>query len=501
MAKKGSRKQQRLEHLFNRRRQEFLERIHDLPRQQILVFPADIGKNVSWGALLTLDGEVIEPPFPMRSSQADFLRALQLVDKRLAEGHFRLLIHGHEPTGVYHESWARCFHTYYADPINGLDPHLQVAHYLLNPRQVKDTRHQAGRLFHKTDWIDLAAIFDLLSRGLGLPAFLPDPLELAIRQEARLIRTYAADKRRYANAVLTVFDQLVPGALYNLRRFQHAHPDLKPLEPLVRSHPLERQRFQILVEHCPDPYALLAMTPDGLAHFFRDHGLRCGLKTAHHVLEVYRRAPLPPPPIAAILADQLTRFFGDFRYTDQRIDGVAVRLEPLLLQTPARHLLALPGTSTLLVARYLAGIGSVQRFLFADQIWSLAGFDPACYISGDLLLWGHLTKDGDPFLRDTLYHLGFCLAAACPYFGATFLTARQRGKSQTEAVLHTAHQVNRVFFALLRDDKPFDPPGIADYPAFCRHWQPQINAYFNRGRKPHSPSGKRRARPKRNPGR
>jgi transposase len=480
MSNSRTRKEQRLEHFFSRARQDFAALTQDVPRAQILVMPLDVGKNLSLAAILTLDGTILVPPFNLRPTQADFAATLARLDALLTTGRYRLLLHGHEPTGIYHLAWARTFRAHFATQLADADPALRVRHYNLNPRQVKQARQQAGHLFHKDDWLDLAAIFDLLSRGLGLPAYLPGPAQLALSQEIALLRGYSLDQQRTAAATLALFDQLVPGALSNVSRFQHAHADLPPLPPLVRSKPLSRAGVQLLITHLPDPYAVLAFSPAALRAFFHEHGLRCGLATAQHILAVYQRAPLPPPELAALLAGQLGAYFADYQHAQARSAQTAARLEPLLAQTPARHLLALPGASPLLVGRYLAASGSVSRFLHADQIWKLAGLEPSCYSSGDLISWGEMSKDGDAFLRGALYQLGFSLAMHCPYFGATFLRARERGKSLVQAVIHTAHKVNRVFFTLLSQDVPFAPPEIADYAAFCREWQPKMAAYFRR---------------------
>jgi transposase len=47
-------------------------------------------------------------------------------------------------------------------------------------------------------------------------------------------------------------------------------------------------------------------------------------------------------------------------------------------------------------ARYLAGIGEVERFSAADQIWAFAGFDPILVQSGDTRRLGQISKRSAP---------------------------------------------------------------------------------------------------------
>ena len=42
----------------------------------------------------------------------------------------------------------------------------------------------------------------------------------------------------------------------NASAYQRTHPELPPLLHLVDTHPLQRQRVRVLLEHCADPYAL-----------------------------------------------------------------------------------------------------------------------------------------------------------------------------------------------------------------------------------------------------
>lgn len=169
----------------------------------------------------------------------------------------------------------------------------------------------------------------------------------------------------------------------------------------------------------------------------------------------------------------------------------------MLPATPARHLLDIPGVSPHLVARYVTGVGALADVLFADQVWRKAGMTPSVCSSGDVVIYGAMSKQGDPFFRDTLYRLGYQLARHCGYFSATFLAAMARGKSEVEATIHTAHKVNRVFIHLLQHDEPFAPPDIPDYPAFCRREAARLAHYLaqkQQRRRSHPPRQRPRSR-------
>jgi transposase len=427
---------------------------------------------------------VVWEPGPILNTAAGFQDFTARLD-RVCQAHaIELVLIGHEPTGVYHEAWGRALQARYrAHLANQASP--RVVYQFVNPYQVKSNRQQAHYLRRKTDQLDLAAIGDLLARGLGAPAFLPNAAQLAVREQVNRVRGLVKLQRRHTNAVLSTFDQLLPGAFLDPAAFRRAHPKLAVPTPLA-TRPLERRLVQVLIEHCPNPYTIRRLGQRGLIDLFHAHAARCGPATARRILDVVRRALLPPEDIAEVLTATLQANFRLFQATAAESDVAAARLAELLPATPARHLLAISGASPTLVGRYVAGVGDVHRFLYAQQVWSLAGFDPQMFITGDVVVFGPLSKHGDPFLRDTLYLLGYSLAMHCPHFTRTFLDAIDRGKSEVEATIHTARRVNRVFFHLLTHDEPFRPPPEEDA-AFeartRRRLQDYLQAKRRRGRK------------------
>lgn len=113
----------------------------------------------------------------------------------------------------------------------------------------------------------------------------------------------------------------------------------------------------------------------------------------------------------------------------------------------------------------------MQRFASASQVWAFAGYDLGSAESGDTKRIGHLTKRGNPALRDTLYQIGFHTASQCPPIGETFLAARAWGLSETAAVIHAAHKANRLCFTLLCEARPYQPPSPEEAHRFRQRWQ------------------------------
>lgn len=491
---KRTRKQKQLIHIQGRRAEAFRQLTTGIPYDKTLIAPLDIGKNVDWAAFHTRDGLLLHEPIEVSTLKDGYERYINTLDTLVAQHQPQLVILGHEPTGVYHESWARNLMLRYADHLEGRAA-PRFLYYFVNSYQVKLNRTQITLSFNKTDLIDLGSIGDLLMRGLGFPARLPTATDLLVRQEVRSIRATQAEQRRVANRAMTTFDQLIPGAFLNTRRFARAHPDLPVPKPLA-TRPLERQMVEALITLCPNPYDILKLGQKGIIDLFHEHSYRCGPKTADKILSVVRRSLLPPANVAPAFATILQREFEHYQFLASQQQKGIDNLELLLPTTSARHLLPIPGTSPHLVARYLTGVGNVNDVLFADQVWAKAGMNPSVYISGDVIIYGEMSKQGDPFFRDTLYLLGYHLALHCAYFGNTFLDAIERGKSEVEATIHTAHKVNRVFIHLLKHDEPFNPPDIPDYPAFCRQWEVRMYRYLAEKKQSRQRNARKRRRPR-----
>jgi transposase len=491
---KRTRKQKQLIHIQGRRAEAFRQFTAGIPYDQTLIAPLDIGKNVDWAAFHTRDGLLLHEPLEVPTLKDGYEHYVSTLDDMVTRHQPQLVILGHEPTGVYHENWARNLMLRYADHLEDRAA-PRFLYYFVNSYQVKLNRTQVTLSFNKTDLIDLGSIGDLLMRGLGFPVRLPSATNLLVRQEVRSIRATQAEQRRVANRIMATFDQLIPGAFLNTRRFARAHPNLPAPTPLA-TRPLERQLIEALITLCPNPYDILQLGCKGIIDLFHAHGYRCGPKTADKILSVVQRALLPPPDVAPAFAAILQREFEHYQFLAAQQQKGMDNLELLLPTTRARHLIPIPGASSHLIARYLTGIGNIDDILFADQVWAKAGMNPSVYISGDVVIHGEMSKQGDPFFRDTLYLLGYQLALHCPYFGNTFLDAIERGKSEVEATIHAAHKVNRVFVHLLQQDEPFDPPDIPDYVAFRRQWEVRMHRYLAEKKKSRQRSSRKRRRPR-----
>lgn len=418
----------------------------------------DIGKNVHWlGAYAGFELQSVVQPLEVRSDRFGFERVTAIIDGLLGCGRYDRVVLGHEPTGVYHENWARAFQDRY-------DAHLQgqaaptMDYCFVNPLLSKREREaQAQGRKHKSDRGDLLAIAACLRDGKSQPAFLATDHGLRLSLWGRAYRHNQHQRGRLSRLILSQLDRLWPGAVVNVKRFRKMHPNLQEPLPLVRSKPLERELLRAILGHCPNPHHFLALGESGIQSFFRAHIGRCGPKTAHKSYQLVKNALLPPPQVAALLAEQLQADFNRYLTLEQDYLNLVQQAEHLVPHSPAAVLTTIPGVSALLAARYLAHLGHYQRFVRAAQVWSFAGFDPVTQESGDFRRVGHISRKGDPGLRDTLFLIGLHTARHVPAIARAKQRAKARGMRHRAATLHAAHKANRICHHLLYNQLPFDP--------------------------------------------
>lgn len=417
----------------------------------------DIGKNLH--TLAAYAGPQLQPicdPQPVPAHQAGLSTLTDLLERLLADRRFDQVVFGHEPTGVYHLAWAHAIFDRFAAALRP-DARPRLRYLWLNPYQTKLERLRLLGRNRKTDPLDTLAIARGLASGLGTPASPPSPAQLAAQLWAERYRRLAHLQRRFALHLSTTFDRLWPGAHVKLARFQAAHPDAPTPTPLVTSKPFERLLIQALIQHAPDPYSLLPLSPDQLLAWLRRHLRRAGPATAQRLYDLLHRAVLPPPDIAALLAQHLQADFRAWLDLRRQLDALNDQAADLVKDSPAAVLTSIPGLSPSLALRYFAHIGQPERFAHAGQIWALAGFDPLPSDSGDAKHSGAISRKGDPALRETLFLIGLHTARACPPIAAAKQRALERKLSRVGAVIHAAHKANRLCWALLRSQQAYNP--------------------------------------------
>jgi len=306
----------------------------------------------------------------------------------------------------------------------------------LNPAHVAEQRRVAGRRRVKTDAIDLEAITELVLAGRGVPVTARDSVlgELAgwVGHRRRRVRTRTATK----NQLLGQLDRTFPGLTLVL-------PDV-----------LSTKVGHLIAAEFADPARLAALGSTRFIRFAANRDLRVAQPLADRLVQAARDAlPTRDAAIAReVLAEDLALMAG----LNVQISAVERELARLVPVSPFAPLTTVSGWAAVRAATYGAALGDPARWPGSAQIYRAAGLSPAQYESAGKRRDGHISREGSVTLRRSLIDLGLGLwhwdAPARGY--AHELKAR--GKPGGIIATAMAHRANKIAYALVRDQSPYD---------------------------------------------
>ena len=151
----------------------------------------------------------------------------------------------------------------------------------------------------------------------------------------------------------------------------------------------------------------------------------------------------------------------EIRDLERRCAGVCKQLEALASTTPAvAHLLSVPGIGPLTATAMVAYVGDISRFPSARHFGSYLGLTPRVHATGQRRRLGHVSKQGDEYLRWLLIHgARSCLLAAKrapnskPLYTWALEVEKRRGHNRAAVAL--ANKIARIAWTVWREDRDF----------------------------------------------
>jgi transposase len=175
---------------------------------------------------------------------------------------------------------------------------------------------------------------------------------------------------------------------------------------------------------------------------------------AEKIVDVARNAlPVPGADIARRLLTADLELLDDI---DAQIAVAEVEIDALLPSTPFAVLRTVPGWGPQRVAAYGAAVGDPDRWPSPKQLYRAAGLTPRIYESAGRRRDGHITREGAVPHRVALVELGVGLWHQEPAARAHGAAMRARGKPGAVIAIALAHRANRIAFAMVRDQQPWD---------------------------------------------
>jgi transposase len=129
----------------------------------------------------------------------------------------------------------------------------------------------------------------------------------------------------------------------------------------------------------------------------------------------------------------------------------------LLPATPFGILTTTPGWAVVRAGRYGAAVGDPDRWPTCRQVYRASGLTPKTYESTGTRYDGQICREGSVELRGALHELGMGLWLNEPTSRARAAALKARGKPAGIIACAMANRANKITFAMVRDQTPFDP--------------------------------------------
>lgn len=392
--------------------------------EDLVAVPVDVGKHSAMASVLDFTGAVLAKPFEFDLDR----RGVEVLVSKVqaaAPARVSLVRVGLEAAGHYHLPLAG----------GALPPDWELR--LLNPGHVAMQRKANGQRGVKTDRVDLVAIADLVLAGRGTiaPPFADPVMTLAGWVAHRRRRSLV--RRRTIQQLTTHVDRCFPG-----------------LGRVLWSVALSKSGRLILAE-LPDPARIARLGPARLRTFAANRGVRMTRPLAERIVEAARQAlPVPGAEVARRLLAADLDLLDDI---EAQLAIADTEIEQLLPATPFAVLRTAPGWGPSRVAAYGAAVGDPERWPSPKQLYRAAGLTPRLYESAGRRRDGHITREGSVPLRVALVDLGLGLWHQDPAARAYGAALRARGKPGAVITIAMANRANRIAFAMVRDQQPWEP--------------------------------------------
>ena len=428
-------------HIGGERAAAFRELVDDLDPRRVLLVGIDVAK-ASWVVLgCDLHGNVVIDGTKVAADRAGLGQLAGLLGQARARVGAQLVVVGVEAAGHYHQTLA----AHLADRDDLL---LR----LINPAAVAAVRKTQLNRRRKTDWLDAAAICDLLVRGEGSRFLLGDDPATALRPLWSGRKDLVDARTRLRLQVLALVDCLWPGLT--------AHDTALGVRPVLRNLFTTKAGRILLGLLAQDwsPERIATHDTARLKALFARHGCQLKVTVAARILTRARESLRPHPAATAGKPVLLAALLATLETLDRQVAELEVEMAGLLPHTEGAKLTQIDGIGTVAASGFVAFVGSARRWGDWSKVWRGAGLDPARSQSGPTDVNFSISREGSAWGRRAVLDLA---SAACRKPGR-WRDAYQRRinldrKPPLVALTATGNSVGRTCFALMLTGADYDP--------------------------------------------
>lgn len=309
--------------------------------------------------------------------------------------------------------------------------------FVINPYQ-SDAWRKVYLSSTKTDKEDAFLIADILRFGQIRETKLADEKLITLRNLSRFrvaVNQQMTDTKR---RIITVMDQIFP-------EFESLFSDIfgKTGKTLMEKYPTPEMLQSLSLRKL-----INLVTKVSKGHFKTDKAGEIKTKAGN---SFGIRFALDSFTLELRLLLKQLEFLDDQLFTlHQEIKPIVTSLDSVLV--------SLPGIDHILAAGILSEIGDIKRFRTSSQLVAYAGINPTVKQSGKFLgNQNRMSKKGSPYLRFALWQAAMTSVRFNPILKGYYGQKLKEGKKPMIALGAVARKLTGIIFALLRDNKRFDP--------------------------------------------
>jgi len=352
-------------HIGGQRAGAFLELVDGVDPRRVLLVGVDVAKATWFVVASNLVGEVVVDGVRLVADRAGLAVLERLIAATSGQLDAAVVVVGVEAAGHHHQTL-----------VGHLGDREGLVVRLLNPAQVAAVRKQQGNRRRKTDWLDAAAICELLARGEGSPPHLDASPAATLRPLWSGRKDLVDARGRLRQQAGALVDCLWPGFSATDK-----HAGVAP----VLSSPFDTKAGRVVVGLLAEgwtPAGIAAADPAELRQIFAARGCRLSGPLAGRLIARAASALAPHPAATAGKAATLAGLLGALAALDLQIAGLEAEMAPLLAATQGAKLTQIRGVATVAAAGFVALVGHTGRWADWSKVWRAAGLDPARSQSG-----------------------------------------------------------------------------------------------------------------------
>ena len=388
----------------------------------------DIAKRNHEASVIAQDGRVVRKAMRFANSQAGYNKFMDMV-RGLSEP----VVFGMEATGHY---WLTLY------------THLRNDGYtvhVINPIQSDALRGMYIRKT-KTDSIDSVIIADVIRFGRYCETSV-EPGDLQAMRELCRQRFYiidmASDLKR---KVIALLDQVFP-------EYEKLFSDTFGVSSME------------LLSQYTTPEEMLSVSSQQLAEVLEKASRgRLGAEKAVEIQDAAKNS------FGIVMASGsfsliIHQYIEQIRSLEASVDVFDAEIARLLSGFDTQ-LTTITGIGSTLAAVILSEIGGdIRRFSSSAKLAAYAGVDPTVKQSSDFSgTRMKMSKRGSPYLRRAIWLASTVAAFKDPAIHALYERKRAEGKDHMTVIGHICRKMISIIFAVLRDNTPYVPAVISDYP-------------------------------------